>query len=32
MIALVEPASAEAVGIALREAGATRTIRTEVAA
>ena len=32
MIALVEPASAEAVGIALREAGATRTIQTEVAA
>lgn len=32
MIALVEPASAEAVEIALREAGATRTIRTEVAA
>jgi mevalonate kinase len=32
IVALVEPAAAEAVGIALREAGATRTIRTEVAA
>lgn len=30
MIALVEPESAEPVGIALREAGATRTIRTEI--
>ena len=30
MIALVEPESAEPVGIALRQAGATRTIRTEI--
>jgi len=30
MIALVEPESAEPVGIALREAGATRSIRTEI--